>query len=484
MLVKTSSFTFEDALTEMNQTQLGDKRRTARLADSARRISQHPGGSLPEKLHDPAAYRATLRLMNNPAVTHRSVLEPHLRATRTRMAAATGTVLILHDTTELDYSKQKTLSSMGQIGNGGGQGYECHNSLAVDASSGDLLGLACQILHDRIDKPKGEGVKESRDRNSRESLLWVNAVKAIGPAPEGRHLIDVCDRGADTFEFLEYERKHNRHFVIRSTHSRALEVESAGDPHLLHDLLRSLEAQLGWTMGVSANNNQTARTAKLQCSWAKVRIKAPHVKKGNHGRESLEVWAIRVWEVDTLPEVKEPMEWILLTDEPIEDAGRARERVGHYEKRPKVEEFHKAQKTGLSIEQLQLQSQAGMQPLIALLSVLAIPLVNARQAACVPEKAKKPATDYFDPLWVMVLSLWRYREEKPLTVREYILALGRLGGHLNRKCDGMPGWITLWRGTMQLHAMVEYERARQTASGGTNPPDFAPGLSTPSSGKL
>ena len=479
-----AAFTYDDAVAEMGQCQLGHKRRTARLVDSAQRISQHPGGSLPDKLHDPAAYRATLRLMNNSAVTHQSVLEPHLQATRARIAAATGTVLIIHDTTELDYSKQKTLSSMGQIGNGGGQGYECHNSLAVDAESGDLLGLANQILHNRIDKPEGEGVQASRERSSRESLLWVNAVKAIGPAPEGRHVIDVCDRGADTFEFLEYERKHNRHFVIRSTHSRALEVESAGDPHLLHDLLRSLEAQLGWTMEVSANNNQTARTAKLQCSWTKVRIKAPHVRKGNHGRESLEVWAIRVWEVDALPTVKEPLEWILLTDEPIEDAGQARERVGCYEKRPKVEEFHKAQKTGLSIEQLQLQSQAGMQPLIALLSVLAIPLVNARQAARVPEKAEKPATDYYDPLWVMVLSLWRYREERPLTVREYILALGRLGGHLNRKCDGMPGWITLWRGTMRLHAMVEYERARRGAINGPETLHFNPGLSNPSCGKL
>ena len=122
--------------------------------------------------------------------------------------------------------------------------------------------------------------------------------------------------------------------------------------------------------------------------------------------------------------------------------------------------------------------------MIALLSVLAVPLVNARQAARVPEKAKKPATDFFDPLWVLVLSLWRFQEERPLTVKEYILALGRLGGHLNRKCDGLPGWITLWRGTMQLHAMVEYERARRTASGCPNPPHFDPGLSTPSCGKL
>src|SRR3954469_1091099 len=98
---RTAAFTFEDALAEMGQAQRGHRRRTDRLVDSARRISLHPGGSLPEKLHDPAAYRATLRLMNNPAVTHSSVLAPHIRATKARMVAAPGTVLILHDTTDL-----------------------------------------------------------------------------------------------------------------------------------------------------------------------------------------------------------------------------------------------------------------------------------------------------------------------------------------------------------------------------------------------
>jgi hypothetical protein len=459
---RAAAFTYADVVAEMGQTQLGHQRRTDRLVDTARRISGHPGGSLPQKLADPAAYRATLRLVNQPAVTHQAVLQPHLRATRDRAAQASGTVLFLEDITELDYSNQMTLASMGQIGNGGGWGYECHNSLAVAAASGELLGLACQQLHQRVRKPAGEGVAASRERLSRESLLWVQAVRQIGPAPVGCHWVDVCDRGADTFEFLEYEVGHGRHFVIRSSCSRALEVESAGQPHLLHDLLRSRPAQLGWQVQVSANRGQPARTARLQCVWAAVTLRAPHVHKGQHSRESLPVWAVRVWEVDAPAQVQEPLEWLLLTDEPIADGSAARQRVGYYERRPRVEDYHKAQKTGLGVEQLQLQSQAGLQPLIALLSVLAVALVNAREAARTEEKAARPAEDFFDPIAVSVLSVWRYQEARPLTVREYIRALGRLGGHLNRKCDGLPGWLTLWRGAMKLRAMVEYELSRRT----------------------
>jgi hypothetical protein len=482
---KTAAFTFEDAMAEMGRAELGHRRRTARLADSARRISPNPGGSLPEKFKDPAAYRATLRLMNNPQVTHQKVLQPHTQATLGRMRQSTAPVVIAEDVVELDYSNQMTLAAMGQIGNGGGWGYQCHNSLAIDTESGELLGLANQILHNRVRKPANEGVANSRERDSRESLLWVNAVKQIGPAPQGCHWIDVCDRAADTFEFLEYEVRNNRHFVVRSTHSRSLEVESEGQPHLLHDLLRCLPAQLGWEVEVSANKGQPQRKARVLCCWAAVTIKAPHVRKGRHGRASLAVWAIRVWEVDAPPEVKEPLEWVLLSDEPIGDGGEARRRVGYYQRRPRVEDYHKAQKTGLGVEQLQMQSQAGLQPMIALLSVLAVALVNAREAARTEAKAGRPATDFFEPLWVRVLCLWRYKEVRPLTVKEYIMALGRLGGHQGRKGDGLPGWLTLWRGARQLNAMAEYERARQSSGAGPgNPAPRSPVLSSPSIGQL
>jgi hypothetical protein len=481
---RTAAFTFEDAISQMALCQLGHRRRTDRLVDSARRISLHPGGTLPEKHRDPAAYRATLRLMNHPTVTHRSVLQPHIQATLESLRGIPTTVLIVEDIVELDYSNQETLGTLGQIGNGGGRGYECHNSLAVDPESGELLGLVCQQLHSRARVPAGEGVAARRERESRESLLWVNAARQIGPAPDGCHRVDVCDRGADTFEFLEHESCEGRHFVIRSTHSRALEVESGGGPHLLHDLLRSSPARLGWTVEVSANTGQPARRARVLCSWAEVTLKAPHVRRGLHSREPLRVWALRVWEVDAPTEVKEPLEWLLLTDEAIADGAAARQRVGYYERRPRVEDYHKAQKTGLGIERLQLQSQAGLQPLIALFSVLAVALVNAREVARDEAKAAQPATAFFDPLEVEVLSLWRHGESRPLTVREYILALGRLGGHLNRKCDGLPGWQTLWRGAMQLNAMVAYERARQAACAKRVPLLPSPQLSRPSNGKL
>src|SRR5262245_53366866 len=60
------------------------------------------------------------------------------------------------------------------------------------------------------------------------------------------------------------------------------------------------------------------------------------------------------------------------------------------------------------------------------------------------------------------VSVWRDGEARGLTVREFTLALARLGGHLGRKCDGMPGWLTLWRGWERLNTMLDYESSRRS----------------------
>jgi len=71
--------------------------------------------------------------------------------------------------------------------------------------------------------------------------------------------------------------------------------------------------------------------------------------------------------------------------------------------------------------------------------------------------------------YVEVLSLTRYGEVRhDLTVHEFFLALARLGGHQNRRCDGHPGWLVLWRGWMKLQAMLDgYLAAQRKTCGKT-----------------
>src|SRR5580704_7851044 len=138
---------------------LGHKKRNAALLRTAECIFRHPGGTLPNKMGHPTAYKSMDLLMNRPEVTHASVLHPHQLHTQKLMAAHEGPLLVLHDSTTLDYSGLKTID-LGPVGEGHGRGYVCHNSLVVNPRNREVLGLAHQILHRREPKIEGETVKQ------------------------------------------------------------------------------------------------------------------------------------------------------------------------------------------------------------------------------------------------------------------------------------------------------------------------------------
>jgi hypothetical protein len=433
---------------------LGDPRRVDRLVHTADLLLQHPGGTFPQKLRNPADLKGFYRLLEGPTVTHGAVLEPHQHRTLEQMHRQDVVVLILHDTTVLDYSGLD-IPELGQVGDGHGRGYYCHNSLAV-TETGQTLGLVHQILHRRRRVPKGEKKKERRACPQRESLLWKRASAAIPVAPPGCRWVDVADRGADITEFLDYEEAAGKKYVARSQHNRRVEVLPDGLPGQvkLHDWARSLPPGGRHEIKVQAKSGQPARTAQVGVSWSTVTILPPRQPRGEERGVPLLVWVVRVWELAAPPGV-EPLEWILLTNVSVWTLADARERVRWYSRRWVIEEFHKGQKTGCAIEKMQFTHADRLQPAIALLSVVAVALLQLRDASRDPALQTQPAERIVPRAWVVVLSAWRYGASRPLTVAEFFLALARLGGHQNRKHDHPPGWLILWRGWTQLQTMLK-----------------------------
>jgi hypothetical protein len=445
---------------------LGDRRRTQRLVESVDRLCRHPGGTLPDKLNCPADLRAFYRLMNRPEVTHAVLMNSHTQHTRDCIAALGPgvVVLMLHDATELDYTtKTKLLDDLGQIGDGSHRGYICHNSLAVRADSAAVLGLTSQVLHHRADVPKHETIKQKRERQNRESRLWVRGAAASGPAPAGVLCVDVSDSLSDTFEYMAYEVTARRHFVLRCREDRRLGLAVAGHAYL-YAALRALPSLGQRTLRVPASEGRRARTTSVQVAWTPVRLALPGKQLGHYAKEPLDLWAIRVWEVDT-PADEEPLEWLLLSNVAVECPREAHERIDWYEHRPIVEELHKGMKTGCSIEGLKFGTIERLEPAIAVLSVVATTLLQLRDAARAPDADTRLATEVMDGEYVAVLAAhYGNRLGSQPTILQFYLHVARLGGHQNRKCDGMPGWLTLWRGWMKLQAMVDgYRAARRRA---------------------
>jgi hypothetical protein len=449
----TDTFRFADSV--FGEAQLGDQRRTRRLVTLTDQICRHPGGSLPQKLHAPKDLKALYRLCDTKDVTHQAIIQSARQATLRKIREHPDDVLILHDATELDYTTQTALGpQLGQIGKGNRKGYICHNSLAVDPRTREVLGLTGQILHHRVKAPKRESQQQRRERESRESRLWLQGAQDL---PADRRLVDVCDQGADTFEFLEAESQSGRRFVIRSKYSRKIQV--GHDPTAAFDRLREyicgLPAIGGRVADLQPHPKRKKRRARLLVSAAPVLVHRPHAKAGNHGNEPLKMWGVRVWEVHT-PRGEKPVEWFLLTNEPIttlEDAIRV---ITWYQLRWIIEEYHKAMKTGCSMEQLQFRTIDRLEPMVGVLSVVATTLLNLRAAAEHPQAKTQKATKLFSSEYVEVLSAWRWgRVRRNTTIYDFFFALARLGGHQNRKSDKRPGWLILWRGWTLLQAMVD-----------------------------
>lgn len=139
----------EDLEREFEGASLGDQRRSTRLVRIAEAIAKNPSAGFPKALASEAELEAFYRFINNDAVDADAILEPHLLATRHRAAQA-GEVVVVHDTTHVEFPGVETREGLGYTTALGRQGFQAHVSLRLSASAGVPLGIAhletCRLL--------------------------------------------------------------------------------------------------------------------------------------------------------------------------------------------------------------------------------------------------------------------------------------------------------------------------------------------------
>ena len=315
---------------------------------------------------------------------------------------------------------------------------------------------------------KGEKASKKRSDPRRESRLWPRGLEAIAPAPVSANWVHLTDRGGDTFEFIDRCEQRVEKYLVRSKHNRMLELQAADDQKpqrsiRLHDYAESLPAVFTRELNVQANGQQTARVTKVQIAWSKVTIQCPVRRRGEYRDQPLQTCVIQVRELNPPKDVT-PLLWTLLSNAKVDNDQDACRCVDWYQCRPIVEEFHKAQKTGCGIELPQFTTRHALEVTTALLSVVAVALLNLRDLSRRTDAPTIPATQAIDAVYVNVLSVWRFKTCRPdLSVKEFCHALAKLGGHFNRKHDHPPGWLVLWRGWTQLQLLVEGALAAREA---------------------
>lgn len=468
-----SSWFDEQAWCEENFSgiDLGDCRRSDRVMSLARAFAAHPGRSIPQLFDRPYDVKASYSLLRHEAATPDSLQAGHRDLVAVEMYRP-GTYLLLEDGSDLSWAGNKPIRGLGPIGTGaeGLQGFILHTVMAVRWPDDglptipntcrplDVLGLADQQYYVRPPKkpkkPKEpEATRRREGGEALESRIWEKAGARIGDAPSDPSIrwVRVADAGADIYDFLLDCQNRHHDFVVRASHDRVLVDEAGRKMGKLVEQVQRAPAAGEFDLDLRSRPGKKARTARLSVSYTSVCMRSPqrlgHVPGG---LPAIQCGVVHIWEAAPPPDV-EPLEWILLTSQVVTSFEEALTCGLQYAARWLIEEFHKALKTGLGAERLQLEQASALFAAISIMSVVALRLLDLRERMRWMPDAPSDESG-LDPLELKILAKRLDRRLK--TIRDVVLAIGRLGGHMNRKADGSPGWLTLWRGMLELQTLV------------------------------
>lgn len=300
---------------------------------------------------------------------------------------------------------------------------------------------------------KGNAAKNTRRRSAdRESVVWGNLVDQVGPAPAGVKWVHVNDRGSDDFEVFSRIQAVGNTCVIRAARLNRHITTVDGRGMSLKKLLGTLPCRDVRELAVPAKADAPARIATLQLRYSELRMPVPKILtawlKEHRPLTSLTLWVVELLEVNP-PKGITGLHWVLYTMEQVTNIAQANVAIEWYNRRPTIEDYHKALKTGCHVEQRYYETSDRLERVTGLLSVVAVRLMQLKTAAL--ETPDRPAREVAPVQWVRLVQTARRKPvNENMTIHQFIRALGGLGGHLGRKSDGEPGWITVWRGFEKL----------------------------------
>lgn len=466
---------------ELGSAEFGDRRLSARLVAISGSFAASPASSLPTACGSPAATKAAYRYFGNARVSPEAILSPHIARTAERIdalevpaAAERRCVLVPQDTTSLHFGKQG-VRDLGYLETAGRRGIFLHTALAI-STEGDVLGVLAQRQWVRDDATYGKKAqRKDTPSQQKESDIWRQIRDTARQAlPDEVQMISLMDREADIFTLLAAPRALHTDYIIRVAQKRrtvrsaadtvaTAEMAATGDVLLTRGaLIERLEATApiirAMPVEIGRAAERPARTAMLSVRQLEVEIPAPQRRAVE--TEVLHPVTVRVLLVreEQPPAGQAAIEWVLVTTLALASIDEAMLCVRYYSTRWLIERFHYTLKSGLQIEELQLESRASLSTAIATLSVVAWHLMHLLYHARVHPQASCVASLEPAQWTALVLRQQRGRHARlpsePPSMKQAMLWIAQLGGYRGRTSDA-PGIKTLWRGLRRLADMTE-----------------------------
>jgi Transposase DNA-binding len=446
---------------EVAGSEFKDERLGRRFCKLLGQIGSDMGQSIPLVCQDWANTKAAYRFFSNERVNEADILRGHFEATRERVTATKGPILVLHDTTEFSFKRDKPelIGFTGVTGLGtcrGGPiavrtqcGILMHSSLAV-TTVGLPLGLAAIKFWTR---KKFKGARELKRKinptrvpiEKKESIRWLENLRQstdLLAAPE--RCVHIGDRESDIYELFCLAKKIGTHFLVRTCVDR---LAGEGD-HTIADEMDEVAVK-GLHRVEIRDDNGDPDQAVLEIRFRKLRVLPPIGKQEKYPALTLTV--IHAQELET-PKRRKKIDWKLLTDLPVESRTDAIGKLKWYALRWKIEIFHKILKSGCKAEESKLRTAERLVNLIAVFCIVSwrvfwMTMLNRSTPNAPPQTA---LTDTEIKLLDHLVKDRDGKSSRRKTLSHYIVKVARLGGYLARVSDPPPGNIVMWRGLSRL----------------------------------
>ena len=284
----------EGIVEELRGIDLGDKRLNRRSQQVIEALAANPEASVNAACEGWSDTLGAYRLFNNSAVTPEQILLPHLEATQRRMREH-SVVLIVQDTTELDYTKHPTddaqcLNTELRFGL-----YEqVHLAVTPDKL---CLGVVGSEFFDRAPESLGKSdARRTLPIEEKESFRWLQGYRLacqLAAACPQTQIVSIADREADIYDiFVESQQQQQEqqprsagpqaHYIIRAKEDRCtLERDPAAGPAAyvkVRDEVSGSKLLATRTIELSATPKRVARRAHLEIRAITVQVKPPHAR--------------------------------------------------------------------------------------------------------------------------------------------------------------------------------------------------------------
>lgn len=443
---------------------LGDKRLTHRLIKIGNQLSRTQDLSLSKSCEgEGALIEGSYRFVRNERVSATQIAKGGYDVT-SYLAQSVPLLLAIEDSTSLSY-KHSVREELGLTGNNKGakkRGYIVHSTMLMDAEKEKTLGLIAQERWCREVDSFGKKAKRTKTHyEEKESYKWEKNSHDLEKRL-GSKLVDtisVCDREADIYEYIQYKLANNQRFVVRASYDRKLK-------NTIEDLFEHVgnEETLGvYTIEVAQKAKRKKRLVELEIKAKEVTFIPP--KRRSDAPTKLQPITLNVVIAkEKNPSTDQVLEWVLLTTEPISSFGEVRKITRYYELRWRIEDFHKAWKSGSGVEKLRMQCSNNLEKMIVILSFLAIRLLQLKEYF-EPELLVPDENDVCISCEELLTEiewkvLWKTVEKKDLPLNPpsaawAYQAIAKLGGWSNSKRTGKASWATIWEGWYRLTERIE-----------------------------